>query len=112
MDKFYKTDKQVENGIYGISVSISYNKGDASQCYHPIPRGYSVHVQPETRVERDGYTSCRCIPTHGYKNFILPVERKSDKAEREAEKLAESIIPDMIARVCIERECKILDGQI
>lgn len=110
MDKFFKTDRQVQGGIFGIHVSISYNKGDSSQCYHTTPRGYYVHVQPETRIECDGYTSCRCVPTQGYKNFLLSVARKSDKSEREAEILAEKIIPGMIARVLADQNCKILEA--
>jgi hypothetical protein len=104
-EKIYATDKA---GLV-VKAHISYNKGANSQCYHVVPRGYTLHVQPETRVQCDGYVAIRCIPTDGYKTFLLSVDRSSKKAETEAEKLAMLKLPLLLDAVSKGKDWKIID---
>ena len=107
MEFNFKTDKVLTEGTHFISVSITYDKGN--DCgYRPVKRGYSVHVQPETRIQCNGYTSVRCLPMHGYRSFLLEVTKKSNKAELQAYELAKNVYRDIIERVESAEGCKII----
>ena len=63
-------------------------------------RGYYIHVQPVKRENRHGVTLESFTAFSGIKQLVLPVSRKSAKAEREAEELAASIEKTLVGWVC------------
>jgi len=105
----FKTDKEAteRTGEHFIKVYISYDIGNSSG-YHETKRGYTLHCQPVGRRNLGNYISEFCIPTNGYKLFILEVTKKSSKAESQAIDLAREVYKDMLARVCTAENCTII----
>ena len=93
MEMFLKTTKENEF----VKVQLKYSLGGINYAtYQNEERGYYLHVTPVTR-ER-GFESY--IAFTGVKKCILPVSRKSKKAEEKAIVLAETEKQKLIEYVC------------
>lgn len=94
--------------ITHLKCEVDYSLGGVNYfTYRNEPRGYYVHVSPVER--REEIYGGRKIISEGYmcfsgvKQLVKAVSRKSAKAQAEAEKLAETIFPELIAHVCSEQ---------
>lgn len=63
-------------------------------------RGYYLAVQPVERSTRDGVRMEGFVAFSGIKKCILPVSRKSKKAEEKADQIAPDFEKDLIDYVC------------
>lgn len=96
MDKLLAV-KNNTRGITHIHVYTSYSKGGMNMfTYKNEKRGYSLHVQPESR----GNGCVSCCPMDGVKTFLVECGRKGKKAEANADALAVENEKRLLDYVC------------
>lgn len=95
--KKYIAVKENPKHVNYLKIETYYSLGGTNVFTGRIEtRGYCLSVVP---VERNG--NCESFTAFtGIKQVIKPVKRKSQKAEAEAEKIAENYIPGLIDYVC------------
>lgn len=106
MKKYIKLEPS--NNATHLLIETRYNPGGFN-CftYAQEPRGYYLHVTPVTREARNGYTLESFAAFSGCKQLIKEVNRKSTKAEAEAEKAAAQIENTLISWVCSKNNLSI-----
>lgn len=96
--KKYIQIKENEKNITDLSIEIYYHKG-GDNFIRFRQRGYYITVTPVTREDRGGVILETYGAFTGITQCIKPVERKSAKAEQEAQQRAaqiEQIITDIV----------------
>lgn len=84
-----------------LKIEVYYNLGGFN-CftYRNEQRGYYLSVTPVKRENRNGCTMEQFTAFTGIKQLVKPVNRKSTKAEAEAEAIAATMEADLIRYVC------------
>jgi len=92
------------NDVTHIRIDIDYDLGGYSMLsYTPKPRGYYLSVVPVKREERYGCMMESFTAFSGYRQLLKEVTRKSAKAEKVAEQIAEEFAPIMVRKICEEK---------
>lgn len=88
--KQYLAVKENKERFTHLKVETYYNKGGMNYfTYKNEPRGYYLSVVPVERLDRGSYITESVMAFSGTKELVKEVTRKSDKAMREAEHIAE-----------------------
>ena len=96
------------NDVTHIRIDIDYDLGGYSMLsYTQKPRGYYLSVVPVKREERYGCMMESFTAFTGYRKLLNEVTRKSAKAEKVAEQIAEELIPLIVEKVCAENHVKV-----
>lgn len=108
MQKYIEV-KENATGITHVKVWLYYDIGGMDfGSPQNKPRGYYISVVPVTREKKNGYTMESFGAYSGLKQLLKSVQRKSAKAEAEAEKQAELLIDAMVSFVCDKNGLELL----
>ena len=107
MKKYIKV-KENEKNITDLSIEIYYHKG-GDPYIRFRQRGYYISVIPVTREDRGGVILETCGLFTGITQCVKPVDRKSAKAEQEAQQRAAQIEKIIIDTVCTKNNIFVLE---
>ena len=96
-----KKYEKIEGTNYELKIQVYYDKGGMNYfTSRPEARGYYLSVSP-VQVERreNGIMVESYAAFSGIKALVLPVQRQSPKAEKQAEELAVKMMPELKEQV-------------
>ena len=96
-----KKYEKIEGTDYELKIQVYYDKGGMNYfTSRPEARGYYLSVSP-VQVERreNGIMVESYAAFSGIKALVLPVQRQSPKAEKQAEELAVKMMPELKEQV-------------
>lgn len=96
-----KSYEKIEGTDYELKIQVYYDKGGMNYfTSRPEARGYYLSVSP-VQVERreNGIMVESYAAFSGIKALVLPVQRQSPKAEKQAEELAQKMMPELKEQV-------------
>jgi hypothetical protein len=99
--KVSKVYEKIEGTDYELKIQVYYDKGGMNYfTSRPEARGYYLSVSP-VQVERreNGIMVESYAAFSGIKALVLPVQRQSPKAEKQAEELAQKMMPELKEQV-------------
>jgi len=96
------------NDVTHLRVELAYDIGGYNMMtYRPKPRGYYLTVVPVKREERYGCMMESFVAFTGYRQLMKEVSRKSAKAEKLAEQIAEEFVPLFVEKLCEANHMKV-----
>jgi hypothetical protein len=99
--KVSKSYEKIDGTNYELKIQVYYDKGGMNYfTSRPEARGYYLSVSP-VQVERreNGIMVESYAAFSGIKALVLPVQRQSPKAEKQAEELAQKMMPELKEQV-------------
>lgn len=96
-----KSYEKIDGTNYELKIQVYYDKGGMNYfTSRPEARGYYLSVSP-VQVERreNGIMVESYAAFSGIKALVLPVQRQSPKAEKQAEELAQKMMPELKEQV-------------
>ena len=81
---------------YSIGGNSGWGRGEEA-------RGYYLHVTPVKIEDKGGYRMEIMTAFSGYKYLLIEVKRQSKKAEESADKLAETMVEELIQACLIKQ---------
>jgi hypothetical protein len=96
-----KSYEKIDGTDYELKIQVYYDKGGMNYfTSRPEARGYYLSVSP-VQVERreNGIMVESYAAFSGIKALVLPVQRQSPKAEKQAEELAQKMMPELKEQV-------------
>jgi hypothetical protein len=96
-----KSYEKIEGTDYELKIQVYYDKGGMNYfTSRPEARGYYLSVSPVQVERRDNGIMVESYAAFsGIKALVLPVQRQSPKAEKQAEELAQKMMPELKEQV-------------
>ena len=104
--KRYIKIKENEQNITDLSIELYYHKG-GDNFIRFRERGYYISIMPVTREDHGTYVLETYGLFKGITQCVKPVERKSARAEQEAQQRAAQIEKIIIDTVCAKNNISI-----
>ena len=99
MKKYFEL-KENDGFATHLECEVYYSKGGMNYfTYREEARGYYLMVTPVKIERNNGYKSISFCAFTGTKKLLKSVSRKSDKAQAEAEKIAENVFNELVEYV-------------
>ena len=110
MKKYIEIENKNRNATH-LKIETYYSVGGINYFTHKTEqRGYYLSVTPVERSAREGCRLEGFAAFSGIKICVLPVSRRSKKAEENAEKLAADHEKELIDYVCNKNGLVLMEG--
>lgn len=106
--------KANERGDNLLEVNFYYDIGGMNYFTgKPVKRGYYLNAVPVSKsISKDGYTSVTTTAFTGCSYLLKEVNRKSKKAEKEAEEKISEVIETLVNYVCQKNSINIENSKV